>query len=108
MKSTDSLMSKINARNRGGKSIKGGGHCQDSKRCRPASGICKAPALYTDYGKSKKQVVEYGVIKKNIDSILRQDREPERNKENDGEKAIIVAIFSQKCYYFYKGKCIFI
>lgn len=38
-------------------------------------------ALYADYGKLKKQVGEYGVIKRNIDSILRQDREPERGKE---------------------------
>ena len=38
-------------------------------------------ALYTDYGKLKKQVKEYDVIKRNIDSILRQDKEPEYNKE---------------------------
>ena len=38
-------------------------------------------ALYADYGKLKKQVGEYDVIKQNIDSILRQDREPERGKE---------------------------
>lgn len=38
-------------------------------------------ALYADYGKLKKQVKEYGVIKQNIDSILRQNREPERGKE---------------------------
>ena len=38
-------------------------------------------ALYADYGKLKKQVGEYDVIKRNIDSILRQDREPERDKE---------------------------
>ena len=31
-------------------------------------------ALYADYGKLKKQVGEYDVIKRNIDSILRQDR----------------------------------
>ena len=37
--------------------------------------------LYTDYGKLKKQVKEYDVIKRNIDSILRQDKEPEYNKE---------------------------
>lgn len=37
--------------------------------------------LYADYGKLKKQVGEYDVIKRNIDSILRQDREPERGKE---------------------------
>ena len=38
-------------------------------------------ALYVDYGKLKKKVREYGVIKQNIDNILRQDREPERGKE---------------------------
>ena len=38
-------------------------------------------ALRADYGKRKKQVKEYGVIKQNIDSILRQSREPEREKE---------------------------
>lgn len=38
-------------------------------------------ALYADYGKLKKQVGEYDVIKQNIDSILRQDREPGRDKE---------------------------
>ena len=38
-------------------------------------------ALYADYGKLKKQVKEYDVIKRNIDSVLRQDKEPEYNKE---------------------------
>jgi len=38
-------------------------------------------ALRADYGKRKKQVREYDVIKQNIDSILRQPREPEREKE---------------------------
>ena len=38
-------------------------------------------ALYADYGKLKKQVKEYDVIKQNIDSILRQPKEPEREKE---------------------------
>ena len=38
-------------------------------------------ALRIDYGKLKKQVKEYDVIKQNIDSILRQPREPEREKE---------------------------
>ena len=40
-------------------------------------------ALYADYGKLKKQVGEYGVIKKNIDSILRQGKEPERDRETE-------------------------
>ena len=38
-------------------------------------------ALRADYGKRKKQDKEYDVIKQNIDSILRQPREPEREKE---------------------------
>ena len=38
-------------------------------------------ALRADYGKLKKQVREYDVIKQNIDSILRQPRETEREKE---------------------------
>ena len=38
-------------------------------------------ALYADYGKLKKQAKEYDVVKRNIDSILRQDKEPEYNKE---------------------------
>ncbi len=37
--------------------------------------------LYAEYGKLKKQVGEYDVIKRNIDSILRQDREPERKRK---------------------------
>ena len=37
--------------------------------------------LYADYGKLKKQVKEYDVIKRNIDNILRQDRQQERGKE---------------------------
>ena len=36
--------------------------------------------LYADYGKLKKQVKEYDVIKRNIDSILRQEKELERGK----------------------------
>jgi len=39
--------------------------------------------LYTDYGKLKKQVKEYGVIKQNINSILRLNKEPERGKETE-------------------------
>ena len=38
-------------------------------------------ALYADYGKLKKQVKEYDVIKRNIDSILKIERPPEREKE---------------------------
>ena len=40
-------------------------------------------ALYADYGKLKKKVREYDVIKQNIDSILRQEKEPERGKETE-------------------------
>jgi hypothetical protein len=40
-------------------------------------------ALYANYGKLKKQVKEYEVIKRNIDSILRQDRQPEKGKETE-------------------------
>ena len=35
--------------------------------------------------KLKKQVKEYDFIKRNIDSILRQDKEPEYNKETTRE-----------------------
>ena len=41
--------------------------------------------LYADYGKLKKQVKEYDVIKRNIDSILRQPREPEQEKGKERE-----------------------
>ena len=37
-------------------------------------------ALYADYGKLKKKVREYDIIKQNIDSILQADRQPEREK----------------------------
>ena len=40
-------------------------------------------ALYADYGKLKKKVREYDVIKQNIDSILQADRQPEREKETE-------------------------
>ena len=42
-------------------------------------------AFYSDYGKMKKKVKEYDVIKQNIDSILRQPREPEREKGKERE-----------------------
>ena len=42
-------------------------------------------ALYADYGKLKKQVKEYDVIKQNIDSILRQGKEQEREKGKERE-----------------------
>ena len=42
-------------------------------------------ALRADYGKLKKQAKEYDVIRQNIDNILRQPREPERDKEIERE-----------------------
>ena len=42
-------------------------------------------ALFADYGKLKKQVREYDVIRQNIDSILRQEKEPGRVKETGRE-----------------------
>ena len=36
-----------------------------------------------DYGKLKKQVKEYDVIKQNVDSILRQPKEPEQGNDID-------------------------
>ena len=41
-------------------------------------------ALYADYGKLKKQVKEYDVIKRNVDSILQPSQE-ERAKGRDAE-----------------------
>ena len=40
-------------------------------------------ALYADYGKLKKQVREYDVIKQNIDSILQAEKQPEHEKETE-------------------------
>ena len=40
-------------------------------------------ALYADYGKLKKQVAEYDVIKRNIDSILQAEKQPERKRETE-------------------------
>lgn len=40
-------------------------------------------ALYADYGKLKKQVKDYDVIKQNIDGILRRGKEPEQGKETE-------------------------
>lgn len=42
-------------------------------------------ALYADYGNLKKQVRDYGVIKQNIDGILRRGKEPEQEKETERE-----------------------
>ena len=40
-------------------------------------------ALRADYGKRKKQVAEYDVIKRNIDSILQAEKQPERERETE-------------------------
>ena len=40
-------------------------------------------ALYAAYGKLKKQVKEYDIIKQNIDSILRLEKEPEQGRETE-------------------------
>lgn len=40
-------------------------------------------ALYADYGKLKKEVKDYDVIKQNIDGILRRGKEPEQGKETE-------------------------
>ena len=39
--------------------------------------------LYADYEKLKKQVREYGVIRQNIDSILRVERQPEKERQTE-------------------------
>ena len=43
----------------------------------------KKEALYADYGKLKKQVKEYDVIKQNIDSILQTGKQPVRERETE-------------------------
>lgn len=42
-------------------------------------------ALYAEYGKLKKQMKEYGIIKQNVDSILKQHPDMDRDKERDAE-----------------------
>ena len=42
-------------------------------------------ALYAEYGKRKKQVKEYDIIKRNVDSILKMERPLEREKEAERE-----------------------
>ena len=42
-------------------------------------------ALYSDYGKLKKKVREYDVIKQNIDSILQAKKRPEPEKGQERE-----------------------
>lgn len=43
-------------------------------------------ALYVDYGKLKKKAREYDVIKQNIDSILRQEKQPDRKQQIEQRK----------------------
>ena len=40
-------------------------------------------SFYADYGKLKKQVQEYDVIKRNIDSILQTEKQPERERQTE-------------------------
>ena len=49
-----------------------------------ALGSCARDKVIPDeeLAQLKKQVKEYDVIKRNIDSILRRESEPERGKEN--------------------------
>lgn len=49
----------------------------------PQDVVSLAERIASIYGKLKKQAKEYDVVKRNIDSILRQDKEPEREKETE-------------------------
>ena len=40
----------------------------------------KKDKLYQEYGKLKKKVKQYDTIKQNVDSILRQAKQPEQDK----------------------------
>ena len=42
-------------------------------------------SLYADYGKLKKQVQEYDIIKRNIDSILQTEKQSERERQTERE-----------------------
>ena len=44
--------------------------------------------VYADYGKLKKQVAEYDVIKRNIDSILQAEKQTERKEKQNGNKVL--------------------
>ena len=43
----------------------------------------KKDKLYQEYGKLKKKVKQYDTIKQNIDSILRQAKQLEREKQTE-------------------------
>lgn len=43
----------------------------------------KKDKLYQEYGKLKKKVKQYDTIKQNVDSILRQAKQPEREKQTE-------------------------
>ncbi len=52
--------------------------------------ICRKIAIdgyiiQVDHGKLKKQVAEYDVIKRNIDSILQAEKQPERERQTERE-----------------------
>jgi len=43
----------------------------------------KKDKLYQEYGKLKKKVKQYDTIKQNVDNILRQAKQPERNRRTE-------------------------
>ena len=43
----------------------------------------KKDKLYQEYGKLKKKVKQYDMIKQNVDSILRQTKQPERDRQTE-------------------------
>jgi ElaB/YqjD/DUF883 family membrane-anchored ribosome-binding protein len=43
----------------------------------------KKDKLYQEYGKLKKKVKQYDMIKQNVDSILRQAKQPERDRQTE-------------------------
>ena len=51
---------------------------QPLRHCREKKG-----KLYQEYGKLKKKVKQYDMIKQNVDSILRQAKQPERDRQTE-------------------------
>ena len=49
--------------------------------CQPILTI--SDKLYQEYGKLKKKVKQYDMIKQNVDSILRQTKQPERDRQTE-------------------------